>query len=624
MDETGAVDGNPVACLHDPALGAVLSDWLLEQSSPAHAHLFGELLAIELADPEGRRTAGRRDQLLTEAIPHLPDGLLDGVRPWAWRAGLPIAATVEPGTTGWATAWLEHPVLAALKEVRTADPRVVHALSGGVRRWHLRSREALEALVDTGGADAIWPLELPSQVGPRAPEATLPIRQLALLVGEPEVHALAWLQSPVPLEVLRLERIRTVAPDVLEAARSHPTLQRLEWVGGAWDRQGGQLATRPLVRLAHPARSPGMLVAGRFRLVRQVTEGSTRRFWRAWDQARQRAVTLAFVDTFRSGRISLPGVLAPEERIRDKPALEVYPVDLQPLGPRPWSSAVVSSLSRIQAGSDWRGTLEPAFLEQVFVRADGTLAVVAPPVFVSEGWQSVDIQRRLAPGRGPIPWAGDQSRGPLHPIDEDGFGTGPDLVWVVANGIGGNTSAEGPCARALAAFTGPRVEGTPLEERMARAHRAARPQASHEDGVVVAVTALQLSPPGPDAAAGRWSAKVVRVGEVQAFRLTGDAALPITTRPPPEDLAFWVLGREARVPEGVEDVVLVEPGDRLLLCTEGITDVLDAAQIAAVVSTGDARDDNAAAVAAVMDAARARGGDANAAVVVVGPIPKAW
>ena len=145
---------------------------------------------------------------------------------------------------------------------------------------------------------------------------------------------------------------------------------------------------------------------------------------------------------------------------------------------------------------------------------------------------------------------------------------------------------------------------------------------SHEDGVVVALTALQVRRDGPD---GAWSARVLRVGDVQAFRIRGVGSegevSRITSSPAPSDTAFWVLGREVRPPDPVVDTVDLEPGDRVLLCTKGITDVLDAAQIAALLTPASAPSEPRYAVSTLLRAARSRGGQANAAAVVVGPLP---
>ncbi len=74
------------------------------------------------------------------------------------------------------------------------------------------------------------------------------------------------------------------------------------------------------------------------------------------------------------------------------------------------------------------------------------------------------------------------------------------------------------------------------------------------------------------------------------------------------------LGTEPEVdPEAAE--VTLRPGDRVLLCTDGLTDMLDDEDIAATMSDGNGE---RAACDALVEAALARGGMDNVTVVVAG------
>ena len=132
---------------------------------------------------------------------------------------------------------------------------------------------------------------------------------------------------------------------------------------------------------------------------------------------------------------------------------------------------------------------------------------------------------------------------------------------------------------------------------------------------------------------------VVHAGDSRAYLLRGDELRPLTA-----DHTRMIERR--RVPGSHEDeegerrllieyigstkplcpdaaVVPLEPGDRLLLCTDGLSDPLDDGAIAAVLL---AEEDPGAASAALVDAANEAGGPDNVTAVVIdyaGPRPVA-
>jgi hypothetical protein len=576
---------------HDPGAAllrtdhgcAVFADWLQQRDDPAAIGLGGGLTRLLMT--------GDREGYAAEHLAWMLGPGLGTIAPSAYRWGLPVCARVD--------RWTGSTLLQLLEEVRTSDPEVVDGLAATVDRWQLVGADALARLAGPDvAATALWPLVLPPDAPP--PTELPPLRLPSVAIAGPRDivgHGLAWLRADLPLETLVLEGLREVPHRLRQAAADHPTLRTLVHDGLAVD------LPLPRPRLVWDGLQPGDVVLDRFLLLERVSDGATRRFFRAYDLQRGERATVASQDGFRAGRNHLEHVLPASEQLRGRHGgrplrLEVYPADLTPLGPRPWSPSVSDRVAELMTAlSVSHEAPEPAFLEQVFARDDGDLALVAPPIFVGERWQRVDIQRRLFPPESPLPWAGRQTRG-HQPVDENGFvlTTGP--CWVVGEGTGGNTTAEEPTARALARFG-----STPsLEEDLLAAHRAARPRAPHEDGVTVEVAAVVHDDAG-------WT--VGWVGEVAVFAV-GASIRPLTTG---ESVPEVLGGKRPPTPR-VRSVELA-PDERLLICTRDVARQVAPEVLRAAVVSGTP----AEAVERVLREAgrRWRG---NAAVVVVDPRPE--
>jgi len=231
---------------------------------------------------------------------------------------------------------------------------------------------------------------------------------------------------------------------------------------------------------------------------------------------------------------------------------------------------------------------------------------------------------------------GATDTGRVREVNEDAYCVDPFLgLVVVADGVGGGE--RGDIASRMAVDT--------ILERYDEQMRGAGPGGMEHrwlvDGIVAANKAIHdLFRTGKTATtvvAGAFvqgGVHVAHVGDSRAFRLRGGELQQLTedhslvntylkegvlTR---EEAASFPLRNVLTRGVGHRDVVEVEwsfhsqePGDRFLLCTDGVTDLLSDDEMAAVLS--EHRDDDALAAEALCDAAWEAGGHDNITAVVV-------
>ncbi len=214
--------------------------------------------------------------------------------------------------------------------------------------------------------------------------------------------------------------------------------------------------------------------------------------------------------------------------------------------------------------------------------------------------------------------------------NEDAGFSGPYLQ-VVADGVGG--AAAGEVASATTAYVVSALAATQpvadpvrlLVDAVARAHRQLR------RGVALDPTRAGMATTLTAALARQERVTLVHIGDSRAYLLRHDRLSRLTS----DDTFVQALVDEGRLaPEAAKthpyrSVVLksvnadeipapavwsidAAPGDRLLLCSDGLSDLVDEARIASLVRAPDPDD----AAAALVDAALAEGGRDNVTCLV--------
>lgn len=184
-------------------------------------------------------------------------------------------------------------------------------------------------------------------------------------------------------------------------------------------------------------------------------------------------------------------------------------------------------------------------------------------------------------------------------------------VLAVADGLGGHPAGD------VASLTAVRsLDATPLSadsteqdlrDAVDAAHRAVLTAAEEEPGRIGMGTTVVVAAVGPD------RASVVHVGDSRAYLLEPSGRLEAVTRDHGmHGYLTQALGLDRDLePDAAE--VTCGPGSRLLLCTDGLTNMVDDAELAGLLGRGDAQ----AACDALVEAALDHGGVDNVTVVVV-------
>ncbi len=221
--------------------------------------------------------------------------------------------------------------------------------------------------------------------------------------------------------------------------------------------------------------------------------------------------------------------------------------------------------------------------------------------------------------------------------NEDAFFHGATVV-AVADGLGGHQAGEVASAIAMSAVTAldRRSFQSPIQAREAlvaavlEGNRAVLDRAMTDPdcwGMGTTMTAGAL-------AGGRW-VQLAHVGDSRAYLLRAGQGLRQLTRDqtivgelvrqgrltpeqaarhPERSVLTRAVGLDPDLAVETPPPVELEPGDQVLLCSDGLTDAVDDAPVAEILG---AHDDGQAACQALVDAAKAAGGPDNITVVLL-------
>jgi serine/threonine protein phosphatase PrpC len=187
-------------------------------------------------------------------------------------------------------------------------------------------------------------------------------------------------------------------------------------------------------------------------------------------------------------------------------------------------------------------------------------------------------------------------------------------VLAVADGLGGHPCGDLASQTAVASLRDA-VAGGPSEDAdmgewltsaLLVAHRAVLAEAGDDpDREGMATTAVI-------AAVADEEATIAHVGDSRAYLLANDALQPVTRDHGMGGYITQALGLDRLVTPDVVHLKLA-PGDRLLLCTDGLTNMVDDHGIAILLGQGDVRQ----ATDAMVETALANGGIDNVTVIVI-------
>jgi protein phosphatase len=187
---------------------------------------------------------------------------------------------------------------------------------------------------------------------------------------------------------------------------------------------------------------------------------------------------------------------------------------------------------------------------------------------------------------------------------------GEDGVLAVCDGLGGHPAGDVASAAAVESLrcSAPKV-GASADDLLAALHAAhdAVLAAAAEDPARTGMATTVVI-----ASIGDGTTRVAHVGDSRAYLLDTDGTLHQVTR---DHGMGGYITQALGLDRGVEpDVTEVDTpaGSRLLLCSDGLSNMVDAASIGALLGDGDAKD----ACDALVDAALDRGGIDNGTVVV--------
>ncbi|HEU4911717.1 MAG TPA: protein phosphatase 2C domain-containing protein [Actinomycetes bacterium] len=184
-------------------------------------------------------------------------------------------------------------------------------------------------------------------------------------------------------------------------------------------------------------------------------------------------------------------------------------------------------------------------------------------------------------------------------------------ILAVADGLGGHPAGDLASLTAVQALDeAPLTAAASADDLVAAtrdAHNAVLAVAEEEPGRLGMGTTVVL------AAIDAGRARIVHVGDSRAYLLSTDGELQAVTRDHGmHGYLTQALGLDRDVEPDVAEV-LCEPGSRLLLCTDGLTNMVDDDKLAELLGQGDAQEACDALVQTALD----NGGVDNVTVIVV-------
>jgi serine/threonine protein phosphatase PrpC len=188
-------------------------------------------------------------------------------------------------------------------------------------------------------------------------------------------------------------------------------------------------------------------------------------------------------------------------------------------------------------------------------------------------------------------------------------------VFAVADGLGGHPCGDLASQTAVASLrdslSGGPSDGADAGEWLTSAllvaHRAVLAEAGSDPDRHGMATTVVL------AAVGERQATIAHVGDSRAYLLTGGTLQPLTRDHGIGGYITQALGLDRLVAPDVARVSDLAAGDRLLLCTDGLTNMVDDEGIAVLLGRGDIPE----ATDALVEAALANGGIDNVTVITV-------
>lgn len=247
---------------------------------------------------------------------------------------------------------------------------------------------------------------------------------------------------------------------------------------------------------------------------------------------------------------------------------------------------------------------------------------------------------RSGPSPGPLGVAGATDVGVVRRVNQDAYGrfddpTRGDILLIVADGLGGHRGGEVASRRATE-LVGPlfaQSEADPelrlaraIEETNRRIHEESQSDGELEGMGTTVVCLLVAAGGGPSWVAHVGDSRLYRLRSGSIERLTEDHSLvaalvrqgalsPEEARVDPRrNQILRALGVRKEVEVDIAPVELA-PGDRLLLCTDGLHGLIGDREIQLLIEEAEA--DLEAAVARLIDAAKCAGGTDNVTCMLV-------
>jgi protein phosphatase len=221
-------------------------------------------------------------------------------------------------------------------------------------------------------------------------------------------------------------------------------------------------------------------------------------------------------------------------------------------------------------------------------------------------------------------WAGRTDRGLVSPLNEDSAYAGRWL-YAVADGMGGHAAGEVASAAAIAAIS--RHDSAAVPEHLADNLSAAMREANTSIRRMVE-SDPQLYTMGTTLTAMLWSGRAFALGHIgdsRAYRMRGEQLRQLTedhslsnlvaaagSSPLAPLVTRFFDGRPDRSPDLAAREAL--PGDRYLLCSDGLSGVVPPPRIAEALSSGDPLD---LIVGELTSQAIALGGPDNVTVILI-------